>query len=204
MIPVRRMFSLVIIMALLSACGMDRGMSGGMGTGEVLDYIQATYPLVDVVKSSANQQDVTRVFKAEDSTIEEAASQILSNINSEPVEVSEKKDDKQVIVYDDFFVTLTTDPENTANTLVEVATYGFVRDNYRPSFFNGLMTGYILSSLLDVDDWGKRQNSRCLNSPGGCYGSYSSNGKGYKGPIGQPSLRGGSSSVRGGGPGTGK
>ncbi|MFZ3590695.1 DUF4247 domain-containing protein [Bacillus sp. DJP31] len=200
----RRLFFLVILLALLSACGTDRGISGGTGKGEVLDYIQATYPLVDVVKSSSDQRDVTRIFNAEGSSIEEVTSKIQSGIKSEPVEVSERTNEKQVIVYDDFFVTMTTDPENKENTLVEVATYGFVRDNYQPSFFNGLMAGYLLSSLLDVDDWGRKQNSRCLNSPGGCYGGYIGSGKGYKGPVGQPFLRGGSSSVRGGGPGTGK
>lgn len=199
-IPVRQLISLLILMVILSACGMERGIANS----DILDYTEANYPLMDVVKSSSNQQDVTRIYKAEGLTIDEVATQLLSNLPSKPNEITEKVEDKQVLVYDKFFVTLTPESDNSKNTLVEVATYGFVRDNYQPSFFNGLMLGYMISNILDVDDWGKRQNSRCLQSPGGCYGGYYQSGKGYKGPIGQPSLRGGTSSVRGGGPGTGK
>jgi hypothetical protein len=204
---VRLLFIFFVVSGLVTACGMEQGFpnSGSIGgSTEVLDYTQENYPLVDVVKSSVNDQDVTRVFKAEGATIENVASQIQDNVSIEPVEVSEKIDDKQILVYDNYFVTMTVDPENSSNTLIEVANYGFVRDNYQPSFFNGLLVGWVLNEILDVDDWGKKQQNRCKYSQGGCYGGYSVTGKGYKGPVGQPSLRGGSSSVRGGGPGTGK
>ncbi|MBM7660548.1 hypothetical protein JOC85_001320 [Bacillus mesophilus] len=205
---------IIIIFSLLSACGVDRGMplsesitSGSLEKGmfhDPLDLAEATYPLMDVVKSGTNQQDVSRVFAVEGQSIELVSSHIQDHVVSQPIEVSEVKDQKQVIVYDQYFVTLTRDPDNTETTLVEIANYGFVRDNYQPNFFNGLLVWWLLDDLLDVDDWKNKQQKRCQNSIGGCYGSYGGTGPGYKGPIGQPSLRGGSSSVRGGGPGTGK
>lgn len=217
----RRLFVVITIITLLSACGLDRGMpnptfedntttQSGTQNGDassskgVLNYVERTFPLIDVVKSSANQQDVTRIFKAENKSIDEVAKNLLDNVKEKPIEVSENTGEKQVIVYDQFFATLTKDPEYEANTFVEVATYGFVRDNYQPNFFNGLLVWWVLDEILDVDDWGKKQKQRCLNSPGGCYSTYYGSGKGFKGPVGQPSLRGGSSNVRGGGPGTGK
>ncbi len=169
-----------------------------------LDLAHATYPLIDVVKSSSDQHDTSMVFKAEGESIDTVAQFIQGHVAIEPVEVSETKDKKKIIIYEDHFVTMTEDPEDPASTLVEVATYGFVRDNYQPNFFSGFFLWYLLDDVLDVDDWNKKQKKRCDSSTGGCYGSYGGSGGGYKGPIGQPSLRGGSSSVRGGGPGTGK
>jgi hypothetical protein len=209
-----RICFVIVLFLVLSACGVDRGMpfpesitSGSLEEGmfhNPLDLAEATYPLIDVVKSGANQQDVSRVFAVEGKSIELVASYIQEHVVSQPIEVSEKKDQKQVIVYDQYFVTLTSDPKNDETTLVEIANYGFVRDNYQPNFFNGLLVWWLLDDLLDVDDWKNKQQKRCQDSIGGCYGSYGSTGFGYKGPVGQPSLRGGSSSVRGGGPGTGK
>jgi hypothetical protein len=218
-------FSFILV---LSACGMERGIPSPViednqttqsessngnttnlspnkrGTNDVSVYVESTYPLIDVVKSSANQQDVTRIFQVENKSIEEVAKELLEAVTKQPIEISENTGNKQVLVYERYFATLTTAPGNEANTLIEIATYGFVRDNYQPDFFDGLLVWWFLDEVLDVDDWGKKQKRRCASSPGGCYGTYGSSGKGFKGPVGQPSLRGGSSNVRGGGPGTGK
>jgi hypothetical protein len=199
---VRRFFLLLLLLlslSVLTACAAEPGSSR---PGEALNYMEKTYPLIDVVKSSAEEQDVSRVFRAEGSSIEEVATQIQSEVTDEPIEITDNTGEKQVIVYENYFVTLTSDPENPKDTLVEVAPYGFVRDNYDPDFFDGLMTYWFLSQLFDVNDWRAKQRDRCYYAPAGCYGSYGSTRGGYKGPIGQPSLRGGS--VRGGGPGTGK
>jgi hypothetical protein len=208
----QRICYVIVLCLLLSACGLDRGMpfsdpSGSLEEGmygDPLELAEATYPLIDVVKSGTNQQDVSRVFAVEGESIDIVASHIEEHVASQPVEVSENKDQKKVIVYDQHFVTLTSDPKKPATTLVEIANYGFVRDNYQPDFFDGLLVWWLLDQILDVDDWKKKQQKRCENSTGGCYSSYGGTGAGYKGPVGVPSLRGGSSSVRGGGPGTGK
>ncbi|WP_456278009.1 DUF4247 domain-containing protein [Bacillus sp. AK128] len=210
----QRICSVIVLCLLLSACGMDRGIPGTeIVTGgsleegmyhSALELADAKYPFVDMVKSGSNQQDVSRVYAVEGESIDEVASYIEGHVVSQPIEVSETKDQKKVIVYEQHFVTLTADPENATTTLIEIADYGFVRDNYQPDFFDGLLVLWLLDEVLDVDDWKKKQKQRCDQSTGGCYGSYGGSGGGYKGPIGQPSLRGGSSSVRGGGPGTGK
>jgi hypothetical protein len=169
----------------------------GCGATNISDRISEKYPLDDVVKSSTNADDTARVFLAKDQSISEVSSSIQKEVK--PENSSEIKDKKQVLVYDEYFVTLTEDEENPENTVIEVATTGFVRDNYRPSFFDGLLAYYILDNIFDVDDWGRKQSKRC---GGSCYGGYSKSGGHYKGPTIPSTFRG--SGNRGGGPGTGK
>ncbi|WP_273851048.1 DUF4247 domain-containing protein [Guptibacillus spartinae] len=179
---------LAAFILLLSACGI---------TKDIQEIVEDRYQLEDVVESSVDSSDVSKVYSAEED-IPSVASYLKEQIK--PNEVSELKDGKQILVYDDYIVTL-EDRNDESKTLVEVATVGFVRDNYRPSFFDGLLAYYILDEILDVDDWGKKQKNRCLNATGNCYGGYGSTGGSYKGPTTIPSFRG---SSRGGGPGTGK
>ncbi|WLD94767.1 DUF4247 domain-containing protein [Alkalihalobacillus sp. AL-G] len=169
----------------------------GCGSTSILDIVSDKYPLEDVVESSTNPEDTARVFIAKDKSISKVSSFIQDKM--EPGNASEIKDNKQVLVYNDYFVTLTTDENDPDNTVIEVASNGFVRDNYRPSFFNGFIAYYILDDILDVDDWGKRQSQRCV---GKCYRGYNQSGGSYKGPTTPSSFRG--SGNRGGGPGSGK
>ncbi|HEU5138975.1 MAG TPA: DUF4247 domain-containing protein [Bacillales bacterium] len=176
----------------------------GCGT-TIKDIVSEKYQMKDTVQSSIDQGDVARVYLAEGKSIDQVA-KFLQGKKS-PNRVSDQQDGKQVLVYDDYFVTLMEGKENPENTQLEVATYTFVRDNYQPSFFNGLFAAYILADLFDVDDWGRRQRFRCQNSVNGCYGGYVHSGGHYKGPRKTPSFRGslsGSGLFRGGGPNAGK
>jgi hypothetical protein len=172
----------------------------GCGMNSILDIISDKYPLADVVESSTNSKDTARVFAAENQDLSEVSSLIQSE--KKPDNVSEAKDDKQVLIYDDYFVTLTKDEEDSNDTIIEVASHGFVRDNYSPDFFDGLIAYYILSNLFNVNDWSNRQSNRCINAAGDCYKGYNASGGAYKGPARPSSFRG--SLNRGGGPGAGK
>ncbi len=169
----------------------------GCGSTSILEIISDEYPLEDVVESSTNSEDTARVFVAKDKSISKVSSFIKDK--KEPTNKSEIKDNKQILIYEDYFVTLTKDENDPDNTLIEVASDGFARDNYRPSFFSGFIAYYILDEVFDVDDWGKRQSQRCA---GKCYRGYNQSGGTYKGPTTPSSFRG--SGNRGGGPGSGK
>ncbi|TLS39120.1 DUF4247 domain-containing protein [Pseudalkalibacillus caeni] len=182
---------LVAFVLLLAGCGI---------TQDIREIIADRYTLEDTVKSSVDSNDAARIYAAEGKTIDDVSTYLQEQIK--PNNASEKKDGKQILVYDETFVTLTEDEENPDDTLIEVASTGFVRDNYQPGFFNGFIAYYILDEILDVDDWGKRQKQRCLQSGGNCYKGYNSSRGAYKGPSVPPSFRG--SGSRGGGPGTGK
>ncbi len=193
---------LILAAALLFfLSGCSEPSAGLFGSGTVLDYIEENYELVDVIKSSADAGDVSKVYSAGNRTLDEVRENIASAW--QPEEISEKKDGRQVLVYDQHFVILSNDDEKNGGTLIEVADQGFVRDNFQPDFFDGMLALWILDEVFDVDDWGKKQRARCTGSPYDCYRGYPTTGKAYKGPSSTlPDFRG--SKTRGGGPGAGK
>lgn len=172
----------------------------GCGSASIQQLIADKYPLDDVVKSSTYADDTASIYVAEGKSLTDVSSEIQEL--RKPDNASEIKDNKQVLIYNDYIVTLTKDEDEPNNTLIEVASYGFVRDNYAPSFFDGYIAYMILDDILDVDDWGKRQKQRCIGATGGCYQGYNLSGGSYKGPSSPSLFRG--STHRGGGPGAGK
>lgn len=178
---------------ILSAC------SNPFSNRTILDVVKKHYTINDTVKSSVDSSDTARIFTAKNKSINQVKSVLTKEMK--PSKVSDKANGKQALVYDNYIVTLTQDDKNPKNTNIEVATYGFVRDNYRPSFFQGLLTYYFLSHLFGVNNWASRQNSRCIQT-NGCYRGYNQSGGRYKGPGSKPLFR--SSTFRGGGPNAGK
>lgn len=166
------------------------------------EFLENNYRFTDVVQSSANSSDVSRAYVAEDKSIQEVSEEIRAEVPAQ--EVSELVEGKQAIVYPEHFIILTNDEDNPEHTLVEVASHGFVRDNFSPSFFQGMFLLWVLDDILDVDDWGKKQRKRCLDATGNCYRGYGTTGGMYKGPISTPPTVRNPSATRGGGPGTGK
>jgi len=189
----------LIFSLILSACSST---SGGLFKDGVAAFINNEYIIYDTVSSVENSDNFSEIYLAENQTIDD----VTLNISSyeQPIEMSEKKDGKQVLVYDNLFVIITEDEDNQANTFIEVANNEFVRNNYSPDFFDGLFILWVLDDLLDVDDWGKKRKSQCNNNPEYCYDGYGGSGGSFKGINKTPTIRGGSSSVRGGGPGAGK
>ncbi|MDQ0231390.1 DUF4247 domain-containing protein [Metabacillus malikii] len=199
------LFVMLSVLLLLAACGSNaQGSTGGSFFKDgIIEFIESNYILQDIVTSQQSSTDIAEIYLAENKSVDEVVSELQSH--ETPKEVSEKKDNKQVLIYNDSFITITPDENNSSDTLVEIATYGFVRDNYQPNFFNGLFALWILDEVLDVDDWGKKRQSKCGYNNEDCYGGYSSSGGYYKKSTGSSSsVRGSTSTVRGGGPGTGK
>ncbi|MFD2212162.1 DUF4247 domain-containing protein [Metabacillus endolithicus] len=197
------LFIFLSCILLLSACGSETQGSteGSFFKDGIADFISTTYILQDVVSSQGQSGQISEIYSAENKSIDDVANELQEY--EKPREVSEKKENKQVLIYQDTFVMLTNDEENPANTLVEVSTYDFVRNNYSPDFFDGLFLLWVLDEVLDVDDWGKKQSNKCYSNQDDCYRGYSSSGGSFK-TGGTSTVRGGTSSVRGGGPGTGK
>lgn len=171
------------------------------GCGSAIDGVIAKkYQTKDTVKSSVNSSDAAKIYVAKGQSISQVAQYLKKQ--QTPKKISALQNGKQVLVYNNRFVTLTKSKDNPNNTDIEVASYSFVRDNYRPSFFNGLFTAYFLSSLFNVPNWGSRQMQRCRQSVNPCYGGYTVSGGHYQGPTRKPTFRG--SLFRGGGPNAGK
>lgn len=185
------MIGLVSLILLLTGCGQ----------GDVSEYLDGTndYQLTDVITSSTDSSDYSRIYTNSSKSLEQV-SQELSDWKS-PEESSQIVDGKQALIYDENLVVLTSNEEGTQ---VEVSEDDFVRDNYRPSFFNQLLTLAVLNRFLGVSDWGRLQQSRCssLTGNGSCYSGYATSGSGYRGPTSPSPFR--EYSSRGGGPGSGK
>lgn len=188
----KRWFSILLMSVLfLGACG-----------NSIQGLIAKKYPLKDTVQSSTNSRDVSHIYIAKGQSISQVAQYLQKQ--KTPKRVSAENNGKKVLIYDHNFVTLMKNKTNPNNTDIEVASYSFVRDNYQPSFFNGLFTGYLLGHLFGVPNWSSRQSTRCRNSVYPCYRGYTHSGGHYKGPVRPPSFRGSSSWFRGGGPNAGK
>lgn len=184
---------------LLSACSQGSDYQT-IYKDEPANFVQDNYPLFDVVGSAVESSNYAEVYVAEGKEIDDIARE-LEGVKK-PDKVSEKNDNKKVLVYNRFFVILTEDEENNSNTLIELANQEFVKSNYNPSFFQGMLLMSVLNSALNTNDWGRNRSNQCASNPNQCYGGYSSSGGSYKGYENSPTVRGGS--VRGGGPGSGK
>lgn len=158
------------------------------------DMIENTFPLRDVVQGEQSAR--ANVYYTDEFSIEELSTIVVNRFT--PEKESELHNDKKVLVYPKDFITFKKSDQDQDFVLIEVASDEFVRNNYSPSFFNGLFALWILDEVLDVDDWGKKRKRDCQY--GNCYGGYSSYNKYRPGSSG--SLRG--SGSRGGGPSSGK
>ncbi|MRG87700.1 DUF4247 domain-containing protein [Salinibacillus xinjiangensis] len=158
------------------------------------DMLDGNFTLVDVISEGTNQ--TTNIFATRQFTLNELSSLIQKGTN--PDEVSEVQDNKQILIYNDEILTLQVDEKDPDLVLAEVATKEFVREHYSPNYFNGFFALWVLDEVLDVDDWGKKRANACKQ--GNCYGGYFNTKKYRSGDVG--SLR--SSSSRGGGLFSGK
>ncbi|KIL44328.1 DUF4247 domain-containing protein [Jeotgalibacillus soli] len=185
------------VLFFLSACGSG---SGSLFRDDISDFISGSYQLYDTVSSAENSDDFARIYLAEDQDISSVASELQKH--EEPTEMSEPRNGKQILVYDNQFVTLTESEDDSSDTIIELAGEEFVRNNYSPSFFEGYLLATFLNNIFG-NSWSNDRSQACRSNPDRCYGGYGSAGT-FVGKNAVPSLRGGSSSVRGGGIGEGK
>lgn len=187
---------------LLSACSTQSSAYQTIYKDDLAKFVQNNYPLFDVVASATNSSNYSEVYVAEGRTMDEISNELTGV--KQPEKVSDKNDSKQVLVYDKIFVILSIDEENSGNTLIELSNKEFVRNNYNPSFFQGMLLMSFLNNSFGVNDWGSSRSTQCARNPAQCYGGYSSSGGSFKGYQNSPSVRGGTATVRGGGTGAGK
>ncbi|MBO8156477.1 MAG: hypothetical protein H0Z32_08465 [Bacillaceae bacterium] len=158
--------------------------------------LQNLFPVRDIISEGANQQ--VKIFEARDVSVQTLSDLITEKIL--PEHASDFQNNEQIIIFPDGVLTLREDPNSPDTVLLELATLDFVREHYSPNYFDGFLALWILDEVLDVDDWGKKRMSQC--KAGNCYEGYPYTKKYRSGNVG--SLRGSSSTTRGGGPGAGK
>lgn len=160
-------------------------------SNDIDDIIEANFSLMDVVSVDSDKAEIYATKRFDLSELAETLSAAI-----EPDKKSEVKDNQQILIYPDYFVTLKVSPDDNDALIIELAGDEFVKRNYAPSFLQTYFTYRLLDSFLG-NNWGSRRSQECRS--GKCYGGYT--GKGYY-PNGTPNR--GSTSYRGGGPGAGK
>lgn len=132
---------LALVATLLSACGSSLN-------------VQETYPLESV---SGSGSQTSYVYRAAGETVQEVAAALEAK--KKPEQVSKDDPDHMFLVYSDQIIHVQKDPNNAEDSLVEVDSKEYVRQNYSPSFLEGYLLASLIGNLFD-------------SSRGGYYGDY--------------------------------
>ena len=148
----------------------------------------------DLVYDQAGNE--SQIFRAYQSSTDQVTKTISSQ--EEPLKIS-KKNDRTVMVYDDYLVQIYQDIETTEDSIIEVSDEKFVRQNYTTEFFTTYGVAETAEDAFDM-------NLDDRDDPNYYYFGYIGS-NGYVKNTGIPTVRFGSTvaePVRGGGPGAGK
>ncbi|MBM7572869.1 DUF4247 domain-containing protein [Aquibacillus albus] len=156
-------------------------------TSDIEAVISNHFYLLDVVEGDNGQANIYATNRLSISELVSVLSDII-----QPEEISDLKDNQQILIYPNNFVTIKESEEDNNAVLMEVASKQFVQNHYSPSFLSTYFAIRTLESVLGVPNWGNRQRNQCSN--GGCYGGYTMDRNQNRGM----------STYRGGGPSAGK
>ncbi|MBB6733004.1 DUF4247 domain-containing protein [Cohnella sp. CBP 2801] len=131
---------LALVVTLLSACGSVN--------------VSETYPLESVNKTGG---ETSYVYRAAGETVQEVAKELADQ--KKPDQISKEDPDHMFLVYSDQIIHVQKDGQKPEDTLVEVDSKEYVRQNYSPSFLEGYLLASLIGSLFD-------------SSRAGSYGDY--------------------------------
>ncbi len=204
----------LVCLVLLAGCGEEQPASVDEIPSEDSQAV-----LIEQLKSK-NLQDIeqllanvfykldTVVSDSEQATIYATKQFTLDEIVDEvtrvlpPEEISKKKDNQQILIYRNQFVTFKESEEDSQVILMEVASDAFVRNNYSPNYLNSFFAFAMLNRMLSANNWAESRRSSC--SSGSCYGGYTTGTKTFGGNVTTNRTNRGMFSTRGGGPSAGK
>lgn len=128
---------LSFIVPMLAACGLS-------------DSVREQYPLESVNGSGSA---TSYVYRAAGETVPEVAASLAAQRT--PEQQSETSDERMFLVYSDEVVHLQQAPDNPADTLIEIDSTEYVRQNYSMSFLEGYLLASLLDDLFDHGKYGK-------------------------------------------------
>ncbi|MEK5057547.1 MULTISPECIES: DUF4247 domain-containing protein [unclassified Paenibacillus] len=134
----KRFFYMIKIVLVLS---LFVSVLSGCGTASA---VKESYPL-ESVNGSGNS--TSYVYRAAGMTVPEVADELMEERS--PEEVSPQDTERMFLVYPDELYHLQQDPEAPEDTLIEVDSQEYVRQNYSSSFLQGYITASILDSMFD-------------------------------------------------------
>lgn len=119
-----------------------------------------SYPLESI--STKDKGQTSRIYRAEDKTVPEVAQELADQ--KQPEEISKEDTEHMFLVYKDEIYHLQKDADKPSDTLIEVDSKEYVRQNYDSSFLQGYLVATIINDIFD----GMKNNSK------GSYRGYSS------------------------------
>lgn len=134
--PIKILLVISLLASLVAGCG---GLS-----------VEETFPLESVNKDGPH---TSYIYRAAGLTVPEVAGMLAER--QKPDQMSKEDAERMFLVYSDEWYHLQKDPANPQDTLIEVDSKEYVRQNYDPSF----LQGYILAELIDeIFDLAEKKN----------------------------------------------
>lgn len=123
--------AVALVTSLVSGCGSQA--------------FNESYPLELITQNGAES---SRVYRAENKTVPQVAQEISAQ--RKPQEISKEDSERMFLIYSDEWYHLQQDPQKTSDTLIEVDSKEFVRQNYNPSFLEGYILANLVNNLFDT------------------------------------------------------
>lgn len=119
-----------LLFPLLAACGR-------------ID-LSASYPLESVARDGSS---TSYIYRAENTPVPEAAEAIAEQ--RRPEQISETSTERMFLVYRDQLIQIQQDPEKPEDSLIEVDSKEYVKNNYDRSFLEMYLQYRLLDTLFD-------------------------------------------------------
>ncbi|CAM4216628.1 DUF4247 domain-containing protein [Paenibacillus alkaliterrae] len=133
---IKYLLLLSFIVPLLTAC-------------TVSETVKEQYPL-ESVNGSGNQ--TSYVYRAENQTVPQVAAEFVKQ--RKPDQQSEESTERMFLVYSDEIIHLQQAPDAPEDTLIEIDSKEYVRQNYSPGFLEGYLIASLLDDLFDKGNYG--------------------------------------------------
>ncbi|QGQ97450.1 DUF4247 domain-containing protein [Paenibacillus psychroresistens] len=130
-----------------------------LGCSNASNYIKETYPLVDV---QGKGKENAKVYSAENQDVPLVATELAQE--EAPKEQSKESKDKMFLVYKTKIINIQKDPANEKNSLIEIDSIEYAKDNYASDFLKTYLTASVIQAVL----------GELSDNSGSDYGGYSS------------------------------
>ncbi|MEK3909729.1 DUF4247 domain-containing protein [Paenibacillus sp. FSL H7-0331] len=113
------------------------------GCSDAGNYVKDNYSLVDV---QGQGKTTAKVYSVEGKDVPTVSNEIAAN--EKPKEMSKESLDQMFLVYNSRIINVQKDPDKENNTLVEIDSIEYAKENYDSSFLQGYVAASVLQSLL--------------------------------------------------------
>ncbi|SCW59224.1 protein of unknown function [Paenibacillus tianmuensis] len=123
--------AILLVFTLLAACG-DAG-----------NYVKDNYSLIDV---QGQGKSTAKIYSVAGKNVPTVAKEIADK--EKPTEMSKDSEERMFLVYDNKIINVQKDTNTEGNTLVEVDSIQYAKENYNSSFLQGYVAATLLQSLF--------------------------------------------------------